>query len=81
LILKRLFSKCTARFFVFLKCTTQGEPKLDVLMIAFLQLWLKFWDGIDKYWVVPVRQLFYFHCCCDRKAVDDEMDADLGHLT
>jgi len=50
-------------------------------MIAFLQLWLKFWDGIDKYWVVPVRQLFYFHCCCDRKAVDDEMDADLGHLT
>jgi len=46
---------------VFLKCATQGGPKLDVLLIAFLQLWLKFWDGIDKYWVVTVRKLFYFH--------------------
>jgi len=39
---------CT--FFVFLKCTIQGGPKEDVLLIAFLYLWLKFWDGIDKYW-------------------------------
>ena len=48
-------------FFVFLKCTIQGGPKVDVLLIAFLYLWLKFWKGIDKYWIVPVRQLFYFH--------------------
>jgi len=47
--------------FVLLKCTTQGGPKVDVLLIAFLYLWLKFWDGIDKYWIVPVRKLFYFH--------------------
>ena len=39
----------------------QCEPKVDVLLIAFLQLWLKFRDGIAKYWMVPVRQLFYFH--------------------
>jgi len=32
-----------------------------VLLIAFLYLWLKFWEGIDKYWFVPVRKLFYFH--------------------
>jgi len=32
-----------------------------VLLIAFLHLWLKFWEGIDKYWIVPVRKLFYFH--------------------
>jgi len=19
------------------------------------------WEGIDKYWIVPVRKLFYFH--------------------
>jgi len=48
-------------FFVFLKCTIQGGPKTDVLFIAFLYLWLKFWEGIDKYWIVPVRKLFYFH--------------------
>jgi len=30
-------------------------------LIAFLYLWLKFWEGIDKYWIVPVRKLFYFH--------------------
>jgi len=30
-------------------------------LIAFLHLWLKFWDGIDKYCIVPVRKLFYFH--------------------
>ena len=48
-------------FFVFLKCTMQGGPKVDVLLIAFLYLWLKFWEGIDKYWIVPVRKLFYFH--------------------
>jgi len=34
-------------------------------LIAFLQLWLKFRDGIDKYWIVPVRKLFYFrHWYC-----------------
>jgi len=48
-------------FFVFLKCTTQDGPKVDVLLIAFLYFWLKFWEGIDKYWIVPVRNLFYFH--------------------
>jgi len=36
-------------FFVFLKCTIEGGPKVDVLLIAFLYLWLKFWEGIDKY--------------------------------
>ena len=48
-------------FFVFLKCTTQGGSKVDVLLIAFLHLWLKFCKGIDKYWTVPLRKLFYFH--------------------
>jgi len=50
-------------FFVFLKCTTQDGPNVDVLLIAFLYLWRKFWEGIDKYWIVPVRKLFYFHHC------------------
>ena len=45
--------------FVFLKCTIQGWPKVDVLL--FLQSWLIFWDGSDKYWIVPVRKLFYFY--------------------
>jgi len=40
-------------------------------LIAFLYLWLKVWEGIDKYWIVPVRKLFYFHhclwvCCANR---------------
>jgi len=35
----------------------QSRPALD----CFSQLWLKFWSGIDKYWIVPVRKLFYFH--------------------
>ena len=48
-------------FFAFLKCTIQGGPKVDVLLIAFLYLWLKFWEGVDKYCIVPVRKLFYFH--------------------
>jgi len=48
-------------FFVFLKCTIQGGPKVDLLLIAYLHLWLKFWEGIDKYWIVPVRKLFYFN--------------------
>jgi len=55
-------------FFVFLKCTIQRVPKVDVLLIAFLHLWLKFWEGIDKYWIVPVRQLFYFHHCLSYSA-------------
>jgi len=33
-------------------------------LIAYLHLWLKFWKGIDKYWIVPVRKLFYFHHWC-----------------
>jgi len=41
-------------FFVFLKCTIQGGRKVDALLIAFLYLWLKFWEGIDKYWIVPL---------------------------
>jgi len=48
-------------YFVLLKCTIQGGPKVDVLLIAFSHLWLKVWDGIDKYCMVPVRKLFYFH--------------------
>jgi len=48
-------------FFVFKKCKIQGGPKVDVLLIAFLYLSLKFWEGVDKYWIVPVRKLFYFH--------------------
>jgi len=54
-------------FFVFLKCTIQRGPKVDVLLIAFLYLWLKFLEGIDKYWIVPVRKLFYFHHCLELK--------------
>jgi len=48
-------------FFGFLKCTIQGGPKVDVLLSAFLYLWMKFWESIDKYRIVPVRKLFYFH--------------------
>jgi len=40
--------------------TIQGGPKLDVLLTALLQLWLKFRAGIDKYWIVPVRKLCTF---------------------
>jgi len=54
-----VFRMCRT-FFVLLKCTIQGGPEVDVLLIAFLHLWLKFWDGIDKYCIVPVRKLFYF---------------------
>jgi len=46
---------------VFLQCTVQAGQKVDVLLTTFLQLWLKFWAGIDNYWIVPVRKLFYFH--------------------
>jgi len=42
----------------------QGGSKVDVLLIAFLHLWLTFCKGIDKYWIVPVRKLFYFHHWC-----------------
>jgi len=51
-------------FIVFFKCTIQGGSKVDVLFIAFLHLWLTFCKGIDKYWIVPVRKLFYFHHWC-----------------
>jgi len=36
-------------FFVFLRCTIGDGQKLDVFLIAFLQLWLIFRDGIDEY--------------------------------
>jgi len=55
-----VFRMCRT-FFVFFTCTVQGGPKVDVLLIAFLHLWLKVWDGIDNYCIVPVRKLFYFH--------------------
>jgi len=42
-------------FFVFLKCTIQGGPEVDVLLIAFLYLWLKVWEGIGKYWIALLR--------------------------
>jgi len=42
-----------------------------VLLIAFSYLWLKFWEGIDKYWIVPVRKLFYFHLCRSLKFLTD----------
>jgi len=35
--------------FVFLRSTIGGGQKVDVFLIAFLQLWLKFRDGVDKY--------------------------------
>jgi len=50
-------------FFVVSKCTILGGPKVDLLLIAYSLLWLKFWEGIDKYWIVPVRKLCYFHYC------------------
>jgi len=59
-----VFRMCRT-FFVLLKCTIQGGPKVNVLLIAFLHLWLKFWNGIDKYCIVPVRKLFYFHHCSE----------------
>jgi len=67
LIVKLLFSNCTAdHIVVFLKGTIQlqGGQKVDVFFIAFLQLWLKFWDGIDKFWIVLVRKVFHFHHWC-----------------
>jgi len=43
---------------VVLKCTVQGGPKVDVLLIAFLQLAYAEISRryIDKYWVIPVRK-------------------------
>jgi len=40
LIFEWLFSNCTVDFFVVSKCAVglQGGPKIDVLLIAFLQL-------------------------------------------
>jgi len=51
-------------FFGFFKCEIQGGPKVDLLLNAYLHLWLTFWKVIDKYWIVPVRKLFYFHHWC-----------------
>jgi len=36
-------------FFVFLRCTIGGGQKADVFLIPFLQLWLKFRDGIVSF--------------------------------
>jgi len=36
-------------FFMFLRCTIGDRQKVDVFLITFLQLRLKFRDGIDKY--------------------------------
>jgi len=36
-------------FFVFLRCTLGGGQKVHAFLTAFLQLWLKFRDGNDKY--------------------------------
>jgi len=57
-----VFRMCPT-FSVFLEYTRQGGPKVDVLLIAFLYLWLKVLDGVDKYCIVPVRKLIYFHHC------------------
>ena len=51
----------SAQHYYFQPQQIQGGPKVDVLLIAFLYLWLEFWEGIDKYWIVPVRKLFCFH--------------------
>jgi len=48
-------------FFCVFKMYNTGWAKVDLLLIAFLYLWLKFLEGIDKYWIVSVRKLFYFH--------------------
>jgi len=38
-----------------------GWAKTRRALDCVLQLWLKFRAGMDKYWIVPVRKLFYFH--------------------
>jgi len=48
---------------VFPKGTISGGPKVDLLLIALLQLCFEFLDGIDKCWIVSVRKSFYFHHC------------------
>jgi len=40
---------------------TKSRRALDCFFS--IRLWLKFRDGIDEYWVVPVRKLFCFHHC------------------
>jgi len=40
-----------------------GWAKSRRALDCFLYLWLKVWEGIDKYWIVPVRKLFYCHHC------------------
>jgi len=55
-----------------------GWPKLHVLLTAFLQLWLKFRAGIDKYRIVPVRKLFYFHHCALCKEILDNIKLITG---
>jgi len=61
LIFEMVVFRMHRTFVVFFKCTIQGGSKVDVLLIAFSHLWLKFCKGIDKYWIVPVTKLFYFH--------------------
>jgi len=67
-------------FFVFFRCAIQGGSKVDVLLIAFLHLWLKFCNDIDKYWIVPVRKLFYFHHCPEGYTDMNAEPAEHRHL-
>jgi len=46
--------KLYSRFFVVLKCTVQGGPKVDVLLIAFLQLGYG-WNFETVYWQILGR--------------------------
>ena len=57
------FSECTVRFLYFknVQLYNTGWAKGRRALDCFLYLWLKFREGIDKYWIVPVKKLFYFH--------------------
>jgi len=50
MVILKLYSTLSCVF----KMYNTGWAKVDVFLINFLQLWLKFRDGIDKYWIVPV---------------------------
>jgi len=57
---------------VVLKYTVKGRPKVDVLLITFLQLGYG-WNFETLFWqilVVSVRKLFYFHHWLDAVAVE-----------
>jgi len=38
-----------------------GWAKSRRALDCFFIFMAEIWDGIDKYWIVPVRKLFYFH--------------------